>query len=261
MRRGGKGCAITQLARTRFGIVNKFGQGIGGNVGPDHHQLLHDRNLGNRLKRRDRVVIEIAVECGRHRQRSRGSEQQRVAVGRRSGHESGCDGGAAAWAVLDDDGLAETCAQRLGHEPRHGVDRSARRKRHDQLDRLLGISLCCKLRRDPENACRNCRAQNEPSRNHAFLRLAWLRCVDASYPGRPPHALGASALSVRTPRPRAAEQHDELAPHHSMSSSASNWIELGTSTPSALAVCMLMTNSNLVDCKTGRSAGFAPLRI
>ena len=27
------------------------------------------------------------------------------------------------------------------------------------------------------------------------------------------------------------------------------------------AVCRLMTNSNLVDCKTGRSAGFAPLRL
>src|SRR5262249_21476457 len=48
---------------------------------------------------------------------------------------------------------------------------------------------------------------------------------------------------------------------HSITSSASNCRELGTSTPSALAVCRLMTNSNLVDCQTGRSAGFAPLRI
>src|SRR5262245_51793431 len=44
-----------------------------------------------------------------------------------------------------------------------------------------------------------------------------------------------------------------------MSSSASNCIELGTSMPSALAVSRLMTNSNLVDCNTGKSAGFAPL--
>ena len=63
------------------------------------------------------------------------------------------------------------------------------------------------------------------------------------------------------PRNRAAEQRDELAASHSISSSASNWIELGTSMPSALAVCRLMTNSNLVDCTTGISAGFAPLRI
>ena len=31
--------------------------------------------------------------------------------------------------------------------------------------------------------------------------------------------------------------------------------------PSALAVCRLMTNSNLVDCKTGRSVGLAPVRL
>jgi hypothetical protein len=48
---------------------------------------------------------------------------------------------------------------------------------------------------------------------------------------------------------------------YSMTSSASNWIALGTSMPSALAVCRLMTNSNLLDCATGRSAGLAPLRI
>ena len=48
---------------------------------------------------------------------------------------------------------------------------------------------------------------------------------------------------------------------YSMTSSASNWIELGTSMPSALAVCRLMTNSNLVDCTTGRSAGLTPLRM
>ena len=35
---------------------------------------------------------------------------------------------------------------------------------------------------------------------------------------------------------------------------------VGTSRPSALAVFMLMTSSNLVGCSTGRSAGFAPLR-
>src|SRR5262249_39661415 len=72
-------------------------------------------------------------------------------------------------------------------------------------------------------------------------------------------------LRARRQRPccrRTAEQRDECAaPDHSITSSASNCNELGTSMPSALAVCRLMTNSNLVDCTTGRSAGFAPLRI
>ena len=41
---------------------------------------------------------------------------------------------------------------------------------------------------------------------------------------------------------------------YSITSSASNWIELGTSMPSALAVCRLMTNSDLVAYSTVRSA-------
>ena len=35
----------------------------------------------------------------------------------------------------------------------------------------------------------------------------------------------------------------------------------GTMRPSVLAVLRLMTKSNLVGCKTGRSAGFSPLRM
>src|SRR5262244_1643532 len=98
--------------------------------------------------------------------------------------------------------------------------------------------------------------------------------VAALYISEPPHALskacqialqrlrGSGAqnsdhrhrrlLRARRERPgrRAAEQRDELAAPHSITSSASNWIEFGTSMPSALAVCRLMTNSNLVACKT-----------
>src|SRR5262249_31916254 len=72
-------------------------------------------------------------------------------------------------------------------------------------------------------------------------------------------------LRARPERPRCCrttEQRDEVAPpHHSITSSASSCNALGTSMPSNLAACALMTNSNLLDCKTGRSAGFAPLRI
>src|SRR5262249_54292978 len=58
------------------------------------------------------------------------------------------------------------------------------------------------------------------------------------------------------PRCRAAEQGDELAAFHSITSSAAASSVVGTVMPSILAVCPLMTNSNLVDCTTGRSAGF-----
>ena len=70
-------------------------------------------------------------------------------------------------------------------------------------------------------------------------------------------------LRARRERPcsRAAEQRDELAPLHSITSSAATSSLSGTVRPSIRAVWWLMTNSNLVDCTTGRSAGFAPLRM
>ena len=49
--------------------------------------------------------------------------------------------------------------------------------------------------------------------------------------------------------------------HHSITSLAATSSLSGTSRPSALAVLRLITNSNLVDCMTGKFAGFSPLRI
>src|SRR5262249_45507722 len=70
-------------------------------------------------------------------------------------------------------------------------------------------------------------------------------------------------LRARRERPRrrcAAEQRYERAPLHSITSSTMESTACGTSMFSARAVCKFMTNSNLVDCSTGSSAGFSPLR-
>src|SRR5262245_54356576 len=71
-------------------------------------------------------------------------------------------------------------------------------------------------------------------------------------------------LRPRRERPRrcrAAEERDEVAAHHSITSSARASSVGGMSSPSVLAVLRLMTSSNLVGCSTGMSAGFAPRRI
>ena len=47
----------------------------------------------------------------------------------------------------------------------------------------------------------------------------------------------------------------------SITSSAATSSLSGTVRPSTLAVWALMTSSNLVDCTTGSSAGFVPLRM
>src|SRR6516225_8074796 len=57
-----------------------------------------------------------------------------------------------------------------------------------------------------------------------------------------------------------AHKDNELAPPHSINSSASDRNDAGTVNPSALAVVRLMTNSNLVSRSIGRSAGLAPLK-
>src|SRR5262249_6412857 len=70
-------------------------------------------------------------------------------------------------------------------------------------------------------------------------------------------------LRARRERPRssgAAEQRDERAADHSITSSASASRRSGTARPSALAVLRLSTKSNFVGCITGKSAGFSPLR-
>ena len=48
---------------------------------------------------------------------------------------------------------------------------------------------------------------------------------------------------------------------YSITSSAATRRFCGTVRPSVLAILRLMTNSNLVDCMTGSSVGFSPLRI
>src|SRR5262249_6039338 len=76
-----------------------------------------------------------------------------------------------------------------------------------------------------------------------------------------PHPLALLRACRERPRGCAAEQRDELAPLHSITSSAATSSLSGTVRPSTLAASALMATSNLADGRTGRSAGLAPLRI
>src|SRR5262249_38787433 len=89
--------------------------------------------------------------------------------------------------------------------------------------------------------------------------LALSRWSRAAQPSdrRPPGLLRARR---ERPRRRAAEKRDELAPSHSITSSAMASSLSGIWRPSDFAVFALMISSNLVGCRTGRSAGFSPLR-
>ena len=67
--------------------------------------------------------------------------------------------------------------------------------------------------------------------------------------------------STRPGDRRTAEQRDERAACHSITSSAVICIISGTARLSAFAVLRLIANSNFVGCITGRSAGFSPLSM
>ena len=110
---------------------------------------------------------------------------------------------------------------------------------------------------------RPCRRRSPLRRGLCGRRPHGRRTGQASRRGgnRPPASPLLRARRKRPRRRRAAEQHDEFAPFHSITSSASASSVGGMSRPSVFAVLRLMTNSNLVDCITGRSAGFSPLRM
>src|SRR5215831_507480 len=100
--------------------------------------------------------------------------------------------------------------------------------------------------------------------------LSWLNptphaiAVYASQPTSPlttQHSLPSGRYSLLGPDFHRLDRTSFAWRTHSITSSAHASSIGGTSRPSALAILRLMTNSNLVACWTGKSDGFAPLRI
>ena len=127
------------------------------------------------------------------------------------------------------------------------------KSRHRWLGNKLGRQLAATVRVTGPALRRIIRCKKEtsgPNENTALVE-------------KPDHRHG-RLLRPRRERPRdrcAAEQRDELAAFHSITSSASASNLSGTSRPSAFAVLRFMISSNLVGACTGRSAGFSPLRM
>src|SRR5262249_12368895 len=77
----------------------------------------------------------------------------------------------------------------------------------------------------------------------------------------PTHLIGLLRASRERPHHRAAEQRDEIAALHSITSSARASSVGGTSIPSPLAGLKLTTSTHLFGFCTGRWGGFSPLRM
>src|SRR6266436_645247 len=63
------------------------------------------------------------------------------------------------------------------------------------------------------------------------------------------------------PHTPGAEREHGMPSVHSITRSARKWSDCGIVIPSAFAVLRLITNSNLVGCSIGISAGFVPFSI
>ena len=89
----------------------------------------------------------------------------------------------------------------------------------------------------------------------------WARCLKLGkeQPGQGAGSipLGGERRGEEAPRER---PHEGPTLHYSITSSARASSDGGMVSAMALAVLRLMTNSSLVGCSTGKSAGLAPLR-
>jgi hypothetical protein len=77
--------------------------------------------------------------------------------------------------------------------------------------------------------------------------------------GRGGHAPARYKTAIN--RPEHLQKRSACSGAYSIISSARSKIDCGISMPRVFAVLRLMVNSNLLGSSTGRSAGFAPLRI
>ena len=116
----------------------------------DRHRRVHGRELRRHVHEHDRrdVVHRMIGKLQRRGARgvAAGNHRDGVAVGARPYAGFDADQAGRAGAVVDHDGLLEARVEMRPHEPRHAVDRPARRERHDEPDRLHRVALCSRRR-------------------------------------------------------------------------------------------------------------------
>ena len=120
-----------------FGIGDERAQIGRRQVGPRHQHLRRHHQHRDRRELLQRVLVEIGIEARVDRDRV-ADDQQRVAVGRRVGDEDRAGGIARAGLALDDHRLGPHRAQPIRQNARDRIDRTARRRRHDQPHRARG---------------------------------------------------------------------------------------------------------------------------
>jgi len=136
--RSGSRRRVVEAARLLLRPRDQLLQGVYAQVRPRGEHDWEIADLGHGLEVLERVVGHLVVEARIDRKRIR-RQQQRVAVGSCARDPREGDIAAGAAAVLDDDRLAQSVAERLLDDPRHDVVGAARRERDDEGHRPLGV--------------------------------------------------------------------------------------------------------------------------
>jgi hypothetical protein len=100
--------------------------------------------------------------------RPRRRQQQRVAIGRRTGHRLGADIAAAAAAIVDHHGLSPHFGQSVSQQARHHVVRSAGREGDHDLDAALGEF---RVRRVPDQRAHHEGRESGNEVPHSILQI------------------------------------------------------------------------------------------
>ena len=133
------GRGIGQLAGVGAGEGHQFGQGGLRQVLARHQRMAVRDGQADRLEVAQAVVRQVAVQPHVEREVADRTGEQRIAVGRRLGRQVGAHQRARAGPVFDHHRLAELLRQPLGQHPRDKVETAARRLRHDDAQRPVGV--------------------------------------------------------------------------------------------------------------------------
>ena len=232
-----------------------------------HRTVRHQRDRLEILHHVERQGIGGAVD----HVRLPVAENNRAAVGRRARDPAGADGAARPGRVFDDDGLPERLPHPVAEDARQRVGRPARRVGHDNGDwprlkclrrrahdargeqancdceRLFHSTLPERLSPQPKARVRGLRngcsvgagkGWRNKSGDDACRDMRAARCPCARISACPARAAAESLFDLACLRKGLGAPHrHELAPFHSITSSAMARSEGGTSRPSALAAC------------------------
>jgi hypothetical protein len=143
-------------------------------------------------------------------------------------------------------GSARSRRRAAGHRPQEP----------DQLGAQLSVVCdCCAAEFQPGlGRLRVIFVRSTCSRRSRHVRFAPIA-------SEPSHRSDSTRCAISGPMHRNKPRTRLHGPYYSITSSARARMPGGTVRPNALAVSRLITSSNLIDCMTGRSAGFSPLRI